>query len=88
MPNGGKSEEAYKEKLEFLTTLAAYAKKLQKDGYKVILGGDFNVARSELDLAKPEKFRDHTHFNNEVRAHMEKLNQYRTNRHIPHTKSG
>ena len=30
VPNGGKSEEAYREKLDFLTTLAAYAKKLQK----------------------------------------------------------
>ena len=73
VPNGGKSEEAYQEKLQFLTTLASYAKKLQKDGYQVIIGGDFNVARSELDLAKPEKHREHTHFNDEVRSHMEKL---------------
>ena len=73
VPNGGKSEEAYQEKLQFLTALALYAKKLQKDGYQVIIGGDFNVARSELDLAKPEKHRDHTHFNDEVRSCMEKL---------------
>ena len=73
VPNGGKSDEAYQEKLQFLTILAAYAKKLQKDGYQVIIGGDFNVARSELDLAKPEKHRNHTHFNTEVRATMEKL---------------
>lgn len=73
VPNGGKSEEAYKEKLEFLNTLAAYAKKLQKDGYQVIIGGDFNVARNEMDLAKPEKFRNHTHFNGEVRSYMEKV---------------
>lgn len=73
VPNGGKSEVAYQEKLQFLTALAQYAKKLQKDGYQVIIGGDFNVARSELDLAKPEKHRDHTHFNDEVRSHMEKL---------------
>ena len=73
VPNGGKSEESYQEKLHFLTTLAGYTKKLQKDGYRVIIGGDFNIARSELDLAKPEKHRDHTHFNDEVRSHMEKL---------------
>ena len=73
VPNGGKSEGAYKEKLEFLTTLAAYTKKLQKDGYEVVVGGDFNVARSELDLAKPEKHKNHTHFNDEVRSYMEKL---------------
>ncbi len=73
VPNGGKSEEAYKEKLSFFSLLAAYAKKLQKAGNRVIIGGDFNVARSELDLAEPEKHRNHPHFNDEVRAHMEKL---------------
>ena len=73
VPNGGKSEDAYQEKLQFLTTLAAYAKELQKDGYQVIIAGDFNVARSELDLAKPEKHRNHTHFNDEVRSCMEKI---------------
>ena len=73
VPNGGKSEQAYGEKLEFFTLLASYAKKMQKEGYRVIVGGDFNVARSELDLAEPEKHRNHTHFNDEVRAHMEKL---------------
>ena len=75
VPNGGKSEEAYQEKLQFLITLSKYAKKLQKDGYQVIIGGDFNVARSEIDLAKPEKHQNHTHFNEEVRSHMEKLTE-------------
>lgn len=73
VPNGGKSAEAYEEKLQFLTTLAGYVKKLQKNGYQVIIGGDFNVARSEIDLEHPEKHKDHTHFNNEVRACMEKV---------------
>lgn len=73
VPNGGKSEEAYREKLEFFTLLAAYAEKLRKDNRHVIVAGDFNVARDELDLAEPEKYRNHTHFNDEVRAHMEKL---------------
>ena len=75
VPNGGKSEKAYKEKLEFFKLLAAHAKKLQKDGRKVVITGDFNVARSELDLAEPEKHKDHTHFNDEVRAAMEKLTE-------------
>ncbi|MDE0243217.1 MAG: exodeoxyribonuclease III [Candidatus Kaiserbacteria bacterium] len=75
VPNGGKSDAAYQEKLTFLTTLAAYAESLQKDGSRVVIAGDFNVARSELDLAEPEKHREHTHFNEEVRAHMEQLTQ-------------
>ena len=73
VPNGGKSQEAYEDKLTFFTLLSSYAKQLQKQGHKVAICGDFNVARSELDLAEPEKHRDHTHFNDEVRAHMEKL---------------
>ena len=73
VPNGGKSDEAYQEKLAFFTTLAAYITQLQKDGARVVLAGDFNVARSELDLAEPEKHRDHTHFNDEIRARMETL---------------
>ena len=73
VPNGGKSEEAYKEKLTFYTLLNNYGKQLQKEGRNVIIGGDFNVARSELDLAEPEKHKDHTHFNDEVRSHMEKV---------------
>ena len=75
VPNGGKSDEAYGEKLSFYKLLAAYAKKKQKEGNRIIIGGDFNVARSELDLAEPEKHRNHTHFNDEVRAHMEKITE-------------
>ena len=75
VPNGGKSDEAYQEKLAFLSLLASYAKKLQKENRQVIIAGDFNVARSELDLAEPEKHRNHTHFNEEVRAHMEKMTE-------------
>lgn len=73
VPNGGKSDEAYQEKLAFLTALASYAEHLQKEGNRVVIAGDFNVARSELDLAEPEKHQDHTHFNTEVRAHLEQL---------------
>lgn len=73
VPNGGKSPEAYQEKLSFFKLLASYAKALQGKGHRVAICGDFNVARSELDLAEPEKHRDHTHFNDEIRAHMEKL---------------
>ena len=68
VPNGGKSEEAYKEKLSFFKLLTTYVKALQKEGNKVIIGGDFNVAHNEIDLAEPEKHRNHTHFNDEIRA--------------------
>ena len=75
VPNGGKSDDAYKEKLHFLTLLASYAHKLQKEGKRVVITGDFNVAHSELDLAEPEKHQNHTHFNTEVRAHIKKMEE-------------
>ena len=75
VPNGGKSEEAYKDKLKFFTLLAKNYSALVKEGRRVIIGGDFNVARSELDLAEPEKHLEHTHFNKEVREHIEKISK-------------
>ena len=73
VPNGGKSDEHYQEKLKFYSSITRYAKKLQKEGKHVVIGGDFNVARSELDLSEPEKHRNHTHFNEEVRASAEQI---------------
>ena len=55
-------------KLSFFKLLTTYVKALQKEGNKVIIGGDFNVAHNEIDLAEPEKHRNHTHFNDEIRA--------------------
>ena len=75
VPNGGKSEEAYKDKLKFYETLSKNISELIEQGKNIIVGGDFNVARSEIDLARPDKFKDHTHFNKEVRSYMEKNNR-------------
>ena len=72
VPNGGKSDEAYAEKLGFYSLLAKYADKLNKER-SVIIAGDFNVARSELDLAEPEKHLNHTHFCPEVRDAAEEM---------------
>ncbi len=76
IPNGGKSKEAYKHKLKFLKKLFEYSDKLVKNGKSIVLGGDFNVARSELDLAEPEKHLDHTHFCKEVREYMDTFLKY------------
>lgn len=73
VPNGGKSDEHYQEKLNFFKLLTRYVKRLHKSGKSVIVGGDFNVARSELDLSNPDKYREHTHFNEEIRASAEQI---------------
>ena len=72
-PNGGKSDEHYQMKLTFYKRLASYVKSYTKNGTEVLIGGDLNVARSELDLAEPDKYRDHTHFNEEVRGTVEDM---------------
>ena len=47
VPNGGKDFDA---KLRFMQGLEGYAAALEKDGKRVILCGDLNVAREERDV--------------------------------------
>jgi exodeoxyribonuclease III len=51
VPNGGKDYEA---KLQFLVRLAAWAKQLAREGRELIVCGDMNVTRSDLDLHPKE----------------------------------
>jgi exodeoxyribonuclease-3 len=51
VPNGGKDYEA---KLQFLVRLADWAKQLAREGRALILCGDMNVTRSDLDLHPKE----------------------------------
>jgi exodeoxyribonuclease-3 len=52
VPNGGKDYEA---KLAFLARLAAWAKQLHEEGRELILCGDINVARSDMDVHPRER---------------------------------
>lgn len=52
VPNGGKD---YAAKLSFLTQLAAWAKQLHEEGREVVLCGDINVARAEIDVHPRER---------------------------------
>jgi exodeoxyribonuclease-3 len=51
VPNGGKDYEA---KLQFLVRLADWAKQLAREGRELVLCGDMNVTRSDLDLHPKE----------------------------------
>lgn len=53
-PNGGKSAEAWQEKLWFYDHFEKEMQKLHKSGKKVIFCGDINVAHTERDLARPK----------------------------------
>ena len=52
VPNGGKDYEA---KLGFLREMTAWAASLQAEGKRLVLCGDMNVTRSDLDLHPKER---------------------------------
>lgn len=52
VPNGGKD---YAAKLAFLTALAAWSKRLHESGRELILCGDINIARADIDVHPKER---------------------------------
>jgi exodeoxyribonuclease-3 len=52
VPNGGKD---YPAKLAFLTKLAEWARRLVADGRQVVVCGDINIARTEMDVHPKER---------------------------------
>ena len=52
VPNGGKD---YAAKLDFLNRLAAWTKELHDEGRELVLCGDINIARTEVDVHPRER---------------------------------
>ena len=52
VPNGGKD---YAAKIRFVTALAAWAKQVHDDGRELILCGDINIARADIDVHPKER---------------------------------
>ncbi len=52
VPNGGKD---YAAKISFLNALIDYAADVQKDGTKLVLCGDMNIARTDADVHPRER---------------------------------
>ncbi len=72
-PNGGKSEQAWQDKLVFYEKILLYINRLRKQGEVVIVGGDVNVAHQEIDLARPKENDGKIGFHPKERAWMDKL---------------
>lgn len=53
-PNGGKSPEAWQDKLIFYEKFLNYTNQLRKNGKEVIWAGDVNCAHQAIDLARPK----------------------------------
>jgi len=52
VPNGGKDYEA---KLGFMLKLAAWAKQLHREGRELVLCGDMNITRTDMDVHPKER---------------------------------
>ncbi len=52
VPNGGKD---YAAKKAFMASLAGWAKQLHEEGREVVLCGDINIARTEMDVHPKER---------------------------------
>jgi len=72
-PNGGKSEQAWKDKLVFFDKVLDYMNKLRKQGHQVVVGGDMNVAHTELDLKRAKENDGHIGFHPDERAWVDKV---------------
>jgi len=72
-PNGGKSEQAWEEKLVFYDRVHDYIDDLRKKRRIVLVGGDMNVAHNEIDLARPKANDGKIGFHPKERAWMDRL---------------
>ncbi|MBD3329673.1 exodeoxyribonuclease III [Candidatus Dojkabacteria bacterium] len=65
IPNGGRDKDQLDSKIEFIHELAEYVEKHKSE--PLVLVGDFNIARTEKDLAQPEENQDSVMFKPEER---------------------
>ncbi|WP_020174978.1 exodeoxyribonuclease III [Methyloferula stellata] len=74
LPNGNPAPgPKFDYKLAWFKRLNAYAAELLALGVPVVLAGDFNVMPSDLDVYKPERWRDDALFRPEVRDAFHRL---------------
>jgi len=74
LPNGNPAPgPKFDYKLDWFKRLQDHAKSLLKSGHPVVLAGDYNVMPTDLDVYKPERWRDDALFRPEVREAYAKL---------------
>lgn len=72
-PNGGKSPQAWEEKLVFYRCVLKHINALRKQGGIVLVGGDMNVAHTESDIARPKENDGKIGFHPKERAWMDQV---------------
>jgi exodeoxyribonuclease-3 len=74
LPNGNPAPgPKFDYKLRWFERLIAHAAQLLAGGARVVLAGDFNVMPTDLDVYKPERWRDDALFRPEVRDAYRRL---------------
>jgi exodeoxyribonuclease-3 len=74
VPNGqAVGAPAFADKLRFLEAIAARVPELLANERPVVIGGDFNVCRTDLDVYDPAAFVGSTHVTHEERARFEAI---------------
>jgi len=74
IPHGGRLKENLPYKLEFYGFFLEFIQK-RFAGKKVVLIGDFNIAREEIDLARPKQNKNNIMFTPEEREMLAKLTE-------------
>ncbi|MDD5398167.1 MAG: exodeoxyribonuclease III [Dehalococcoidia bacterium] len=74
--NADKMAERLPFKLAFYDALLDHVDRLSARGEKIVICGDFNVAHTEIDLARPRENRETSGFLPEERAWMDKLTDH------------
>ena len=72
-PNGKRSAERLRYKMEFYDAFLDYVENLRKEGRSVVVCGDVNTAHKEIDLARPKENEKISGFLPEERAWMDKF---------------
>jgi exodeoxyribonuclease-3 len=71
-PNGGQGPERVAYKLEFYAAFLASMNRLREQGRRVCVGGDYNTAHREIDLARPKENETISGFLPEERAWIDR----------------
>ena len=72
-PNGKRSADRLRYKMEFYDAFLDYVENLRREGRSVVVCGDVNTAHREIDLARPKENEKISGFLPEERAWMDKF---------------
>ena len=72
-PNGKRSADRLRYKMEFYDAFLDYVENLRREGRNVVVCGDVNTAHKEIDLARPKENEKISGFLPEERAWMDKF---------------